>query len=137
MDTLRKIPAVVRYLCAEPLLEDLTGNIEQHLDGFSWLMVGGESGCGTNNYRPFNMQWARNLRDLCKQHCIPFYFKQISAQWTQTGATIDGTEHYEFPAAWDTYKPAFQPIGLPGKGARKRIDLPGQVSLLGDLGELL
>jgi protein gp37 len=118
MDTLRKIPAAVRYLCAEPLLEDLTPDIEQHLDGFSWLMVGGESGCGTNNYRPFNLQWARNLRDLCKQRSIPFYFKQISARWTQTGATIDGIEHYEFPAAWDTYKPA------------PKVRVPGQVQLL-------
>jgi protein gp37 len=106
MDTLRKIPAVVRYLCAEPLLEELTPEIEQHLDGFSWLMVGGESGCGTDNYRPFNLQWARNLRDLCKHRSIPFYFKQISARWTQQGAKLDGVEHYEFPAAWDTYKPA-------------------------------
>ena len=118
MDTLRKIPAVLRYLCAEPLLEDLTPDIDQHLDGFSWLMVGGESGCGTDNHRPFNMQWARNLRDLCKHHSIPFYFKQISARWTQTGATIDGKKQLEFPAALHTYKPA------------PKVRVPGQVQLL-------
>jgi protein gp37 len=123
MDTLRKIPAAVRYLCAEPLLEDLTPDIEQHIEGFHWIMTGGESGSGTDNYRPMDLQWARNLRDLCKQHSIPFYFKQISARWTQTGAKIDGIEHHEFPAAWDTYKPRF--------------GLPGQVALFDNVEDLL
>ena len=118
MDRLREIPTVVRYLCAEPLLENLTPAIEQHIEGFHWIMTGGESGNGTDNYRPMDMRWARNLRDLCKQRSIPFYFKQISGRWTQLGATIDGKKQFEFPAAWYTYKPA----------PRGRI--PGQVQLL-------
>ena len=129
MDTLRKIPAVVRYVCAEPLLEDLTPDIEQHIEGFHWILTGGESGSGTNNYRPMDMQWARNLRDLCKKHSIPFYFKQISAPWTQKGARLDGIEHYELPAARDTYKPAYFPIAYKPR-AYKRRGLPGQVAVI-------
>ncbi len=128
MDTLRKIPAVVRYLCAEPLLEDLTPDLEQHIEGFHWILTGGESGWGTNNYRRMDLQWARNLRDLCKQHSIPFYFKQISAPWTQMGARLDGIEQCELPAAWDTYKPAYFPIAYKRR-AHKLRDLPGQLRL--------
>jgi len=103
MDTLRSIPAVVRYVMAEPLLEDLTPEIEQHIEGFHWLMAGGETGPG---YRPMNLQWARNLRDFCKQQDIRFYFKQSSAIRPQTGMTLDGVQYHNYPAAWDTYKPA-------------------------------
>jgi len=42
MDTLRRIPAAVRWISAEPLLEDISADI--NLDGFRWVVVGGESG---------------------------------------------------------------------------------------------
>lgn len=76
MDTLRKIPARTRYVIAEPILEDLMPDIEQHIEGFDQVMVGGESGNGTMDFRPMDEQWARNLRDMCKAHNIAFYFKQ-------------------------------------------------------------
>jgi protein gp37 len=106
MDTLRDIPAKARYLMAEPLLEDLMPEIEDHVEGFHQIMAGGETGIG---YRPMDLQWARNLRDLCKQHNIRFYFKQSSARLPQTGMTLDGIEHHEYASAWDTYKPASAP----------------------------
>jgi len=49
METLRKIPARTRYVIAEPILEDLMPDIEQHIEGFDQLMVGGESGNGTTS----------------------------------------------------------------------------------------
>jgi protein gp37 len=114
MDTLRKIPAAVRFLCAEPLLEDLTPDLEQHIEGFHWILAGGESGSGTDNYRPMDLEWARNSRDLCRQRNIPYYFKQRSARWTQMGATIDGKTQIELPLARHTYRPAPK-IGIPGQ----------------------
>ena len=41
IDVLRSIPAEVRFLSIEPLLEDLG---EFDLSGMSWIIVGGESG---------------------------------------------------------------------------------------------
>ncbi|TXH54378.1 MAG: DUF5131 family protein, partial [Desulfurellales bacterium] len=41
-----------------------------------WCIVGGESGHGA---RPFNIQWARDLRDQCKAAGVPFFFKQAGA----------------------------------------------------------
>ena len=113
MDTLGKIPAVVRYVMAEPLLEDLTPEIEQHVEGFSWLMTGGESG---PHYRTMELQWPRNLRDFCQKHDIPFYFKQGSGLKPQEGETLDGVEHHQYPAAWDEYKPA---LWIPPPRVRK------------------
>ena len=101
MDTLRKIPASARFLCAEPLLEDLTPDIEQHIEGFHWLMTGGE--CG-KDYRPMDLQWARNLRDLCTRRNIAFYFIQRAAPVPHKGQRLDGRKHFKFPPAWDSYR---------------------------------
>jgi protein gp37 len=114
MDVLRKVPAVVRYVMCEPLLEDLTPEIAEHLEGFHWLMVGGESGNGTDNYRPMDLQWARNLRDLCAARAMPFYFKQPAGRWTQSKrmpkAKLDGVVHDAFPAALKTYRPPYRQL---------------------------
>jgi protein gp37 len=42
MDTLRDVKAVLRWASVEPLLEDLSEEI--NLKGFGWIAVGGESG---------------------------------------------------------------------------------------------
>lgn len=38
-----------------------------------WVIVGGESGPGA---RPFDMDWARSLRDQCQDARVPFFLKQ-------------------------------------------------------------
>jgi protein gp37 len=116
MDLLRKIPAVVRYVMCEPLLEDLTPDIAEHLERFHWLMVGGESGNGTNNYRPMDLQWARNLRDVCAAKSIPFYFKQPAGRWPDSKrrpkAKLDGVVHDAYPDALKTYRPLYRQLQL-------------------------
>lgn len=69
-DVLRDIPAAVRFLSVEPLLEDLG---EVNLAGISWVIVGGESGPSA---RPMHPAWARSLRDQCAAAGVPFFFKQ-------------------------------------------------------------
>ncbi len=39
-----------------------------------WVIVGGESGHGK---RPFNCDWARTIRDDCKNAETPFFMKQV------------------------------------------------------------
>jgi protein gp37 len=41
VDALRKVPACVRFISAEPLLEDISGKL--NLDGIHWLITGGLS----------------------------------------------------------------------------------------------
>ena len=73
IDTLRMIPAAVRFLSCEPLLGDL-GTLD--LDGIDWVIVGGESG---HRARPMNIEWARSIRDQCQAADIHFFFKQWGA----------------------------------------------------------
>ena len=46
-----------------------------------------------------------------------FYFKQHSGRYSQIGKKLDGVEHKQYPAAWDTYvpKPVYKSIGLPSQ----------------------
>lgn len=84
---LLNIPAKVRFLSCEPLLEEIDleyplriigwdedayENIEGA--GVDWVIVGGESG---PRKRSFNPDWARSIRDQCKEAGIPFFMKQI------------------------------------------------------------
>ena len=58
-DHLRRTPAAVRFVSAEPLLGPLPS---LDLTGIDWLIVGGESGPGA---RPMHPGWVRDLRDRC------------------------------------------------------------------------
>jgi protein gp37 len=70
IDHLRKIPAKVRFLSIEPLLEDLG---EINLEGIHWVIVGGESGIC---FRKMDMDWVMSIYVQCIKHNIPFFFKQ-------------------------------------------------------------
>jgi protein gp37 len=90
-DTLRKIPARVRFISAEPLLGPLP---DLDLRGFHWLIVGGESGSG---FRPMDRNWARQLRDMAKSQGVAYFFKQSSAFRPGQGDLLDGRRWHEFP----------------------------------------
>lgn len=60
-----------RFLSVEPQLYKITlGN----LVGIDWIIQGGESG---HHKRPFNLEWARSMRDECQALGVPYFFKQI------------------------------------------------------------
>lgn len=76
------VPARVRFLSCEPLLERLNFNAcvawhpdtnGMYLEGIHWVIGGGESGPGA---RPMDLSWARELRDQCQHARVPFLFKQ-------------------------------------------------------------
>jgi len=105
---LLQIPAAVRFVSVEPMLEamdieryvthcDDCGNrgstalfgnrpgsgsnlchdaCSKHGEGpaLDWVICGGESGPGK---RPFTPDWARDLRDQCKDAGVPFFMKQV------------------------------------------------------------
>ncbi len=68
------VPAALRFLSIEPLLEDL-GDIS--LAGIHWVIVGGESGPGA---RPFNVRWARRIIEQCQAAHVPVFVKQLGAR---------------------------------------------------------
>jgi protein gp37 len=128
MDVLRKIPCAVRWISAEPLLEDISQQI--NLDGFHWVVTGGESGSGneyrwsatykacTNDPKVFTIEkhkidfdwkrsgrrtmmlkWAENLRDKTKAAGLPFMFKQVTSARSGQGVNALGQDWHEFPDA--------------------------------------
>lgn len=70
IDFLRQVPAHIRFLSVEPLLEDI-GRID--LTGIHWVIVGGESG---PNARPMKLEWLENVRRQCDRADVAFFFKQ-------------------------------------------------------------
>jgi protein gp37 len=98
-------PAAVRFLSVEPMLEaidlspwlgfqheDEVGieNVDQSLPreqgipfhdpwvrGPDWIIVGGESG---SHVRPFDLAWARDLRDQCQASGTAYFFKQAGSR---------------------------------------------------------
>ncbi|MBI9046992.1 MAG: phage Gp37/Gp68 family protein [Anaerolineaceae bacterium] len=64
------LPAKVRFVSCEPLLETVTIGNKNKID---WVIVGGESG---PNCRKMESQWVKKLRDECLTYKIPFFFKQ-------------------------------------------------------------
>ena len=90
---LREIPATIRFLSCEPLLEDL-GNLD--LRGIDWVIVGGESG---PRFRPMDHEWARAILRQCRDQEVAFFFKQSSGLHPGRGSELDGKTIQEFPAS--------------------------------------
>lgn len=91
-DRLRRTPAAVRFVSAEPLLGPLD---DLDLSGIDWLIVGGESG-PDGRRREMNPEWARALRDRCRALGVAFFFKQASHRHPDRG-DLDGEQIREFP----------------------------------------
>ena len=114
MDSLRRIPIhpkAVRFVSCEPLLEDIAWNI--NLDGFGWMIVGGESGnnpeyrwnpqqnwreeFNTEGRRTMEIAWALNLLMKARTAGSPFFFKQVTSGRSGVGADALGQVYHEFP----------------------------------------
>ncbi len=97
IEHLRRVPARVRFLSLEPLLEEL-GPLD--LRGIDWVIVGGESGPAA---RPMRPEWALAVRDRCLAAGVAFTFKQWGA-WGPDGAHRDKKANGRLLAGqlWDT-----------------------------------
>lgn len=121
------VPARVRFLSVEPMLEalDLTrvitkrfpGTIPAHVEidglrgycgptaeqdtpaarGLQWVICGGESG---SKARPFDLAWARSLRDQCRAAGVAFFMKQMGANPRGEGWHTVRDSHGADPAEW-------------------------------------
>jgi protein gp37 len=91
MEMLKTIPAIVRFLSMEPLLESI-GPIE--LDGIDWVIVGGESG---PNARPLKSAWVNDIYNQCGEQMTPFFFKQWGGRKDKGGCLLNGIEIKQWP----------------------------------------
>lgn len=85
VDTLRLIPASIRFLSCEPLIGPLPRLSLRNID---WVIVGGESGPGA---RPMRPRWVVAIRQACQKRGVPFFFKQWGGKNKKlTGRLLDG-----------------------------------------------
>ncbi len=104
------VRARVRFLSMEPLLEQVViptvfleklnlpnaGPVEwpDNAGTVNWVIVGAESG---PQRRPFDLNWARSLRDQCQAAGVAYFFKQQSGLYPGYEPVLDGREWKEFP----------------------------------------
>lgn len=99
VDELRRVPAAVRFVSAEPLLGPLDG---LDLTGIHWLIVGGESG---PRYRALQAAWVRGLRNACAGGDTAFFFKQWGGRTAKAGGRLlDGRTWDELPIPQSTIR---------------------------------
>lgn len=91
INLLRQVPAAVRFISFEPLIEPV-GPV--NLNGIHWAIVGGESGPGA---RPMDVSWIDDIKTSCDEHGTAFFFKQ----WGGTNKKAAGREYRG--RTWDDY----------------------------------
>jgi protein gp37 len=92
VDDLRRVSAAIRFLSCEPLIGSLAGI---DLTDIHWVIVGGESGFGA---RPMKIEWVREIFRACRNHQVPFFFKQWGGvRKDLTGRLLRGRTYDEMP----------------------------------------
>ena len=89
---LKTIPAKIRFLSCEPLIQSLP---RLNLTGIHWVIVGGESG---PKARPIQPWWVDRIRLNCEEDHVPFFFKQWGGNTRDKGGHLLNHQIFqEFP----------------------------------------
>ena len=97
LTVLGRIPAPVRFVSAEPLLERIDLSSWLNDGAVQWVIAGGESGPGA---RPMDLSWVRDLRDQSTAAGVPFFLKQLGGTRKKRGgpaAVIDEEQWLQTP----------------------------------------
>ena len=87
-----------RFLSVEPQWEDIP--LAKEVGRVDWVIQGGESG---HEAKDFDIQWARELRDVCQRKNTPYFLKQFGERPYDGDTALDlqdrhGGEWGEWPA---------------------------------------
>lgn len=101
IDELRRVPAAVRFVSCEPLIDHISDSEWDRALGMSvagefpidWLIVGDESAAPSKR-RAAQLDWVRTARDAAERNGVAFHFKQ----WNGDGhkvhlPVLDGRIH--------------------------------------------
>lgn len=103
--TLAQIPAHVRFLSVEPLIDQINFNASPdwlHIwRKIGWVIVGGESGneTGAFRFRLCSVEWMEQIVNECKMLDIPVFVKQMGTHIAKERGMVDhhGGDIDEFP----------------------------------------
>ncbi|HUQ69031.1 MAG TPA: DUF5131 family protein, partial [Planctomycetaceae bacterium] len=73
LNVLRDIPAAIKFVSAEPLLERL--DLRQHLSWLDWVITGCDR-AAKGKRRRMDLDWVRDLDRQCREAGVPHFFKQ-------------------------------------------------------------
>jgi protein gp37 len=66
----------VRFLSVEPQLSAV--DLQSIVDRYNWIIHGGESST-RGDARPFQIEWAMELRSVCADAGVPYFLKQLGS----------------------------------------------------------
>ncbi len=95
IDLLRKIPAAVKFVSAEPLLGPL--EFGHRLSNIDWVITGCEKAAKAKR-RIMQMDWVRSIRDQCDAAGTALFHKQYYSG-TQIVFVIDGEVRQSWPGS--------------------------------------
>ncbi|MFN7703374.1 MAG: DUF5131 family protein [Chryseotalea sp.] len=84
---LNRIPAKIKFLSVEPLIDRIEFDYDKHLKFIKWVIVGGETG---KMARPMQMHWVESIFRKTQELGIAYFFKQWGTGSLQPLAEIDG-----------------------------------------------
>jgi len=120
---LLRIPAKVRFLSVEPLLEPialqcaLPASLSDADDQFvDWVIVGGESG---PKARPCNVEWIRSIVKQCADASVPCFVKQMGSHCITRND--DGFEGGDGEWPMGTHTSEIEPVFYQGAPVRVRL----------------
>ena len=89
IEKLREVPAFIRMVCFEPLLEDVSEFVD--LEGIGWIIIGRRTKQGrTPAFMP-EKEWVDKLIAMARELDIPVFLKPSMTAWPEM----------EFSAGWE------------------------------------
>lgn len=97
--TLLSIPAAIRFISAEPLLERL--DLRSYLSGIDWVITGCER-ARKGKRRVMDLEWVRDIDSQCRAAEVAHFFKQYYADESgvpREDGLLDNVPRQSWPAA--------------------------------------
>lgn len=97
IETTRRIDELLRvgnggtlhFVSVEPQLEPL--DLRPWLSNLDWVIQGGESG---RQPRKFDIAWAQQMHEHCRQHGVPYFLKQLGGRVFRGEERIHLRDHH-------------------------------------------
>ena len=99
VDRLLDVPAAVRFISAEPLLERL--DLRPYLHGIDWVITGCER-AKKGSRRIMDLDWVRDIDSQCREAGVAHFFKQYYVDDSGVPAedgVLDGIRRQAWPTA--------------------------------------